>query len=289
MVPQGSAMFYAINVLWWDTEFRTVYHDADWTARRHVIVHVIVHGLRELRPACDQPGAERRRAQAGTEPSVALESAADVEKCFDLLPAIRVRAPDVAERLVQGLEAHGGSEPPSLVSAHTAAALLRGRGFAVPTWNSFSPVPPGDGDRDDPFRGWQWRAAMVCDERALEMHLSDLDTASRALLLSQATARRACPHSKADCHGAPHPTGPVPGAAPAPRAAPVAPRPCSCHGHLDALGDHRSACATSGVLPRALPLERAVPCVPGSGRAGVPQCAPGGYECRCAPRGRTSH
>ena len=181
---------------------------------------------------------------------------------FDSLPAIRVRAPDVAERLVQGLEAQGGSEPPSLVSARNAAALLRGRGFEVPPWHSFSPVPPGDGEPDDPLRGWQRRAAMVCDERALEMHLSDLDTASRALLLSQAG-----PHAGRALTVRPTATELL-----IPPAQfrvlllrrlrlplQLAPRTCSCHGHLDALGDHRSACATSGVLaPRALPLERAV-------------------------------
>ena len=40
---------------------------------------------------------------------------------------------------------------------------------------------------------------------------------------------------------------------------PLAPRRCSCHGVLDPLGDHRTACATSGVLAtRALPVEHAV-------------------------------
>ena len=40
---------------------------------------------------------------------------------------------------------------------------------------------------------------------------------------------------------------------------PLAPCTCRCQGRRDPLGDHRSACATSGVLAaRALPLERAV-------------------------------
>ena len=39
----------------------------------------------------------------------------------------------------------------------------------------------------------------------------------------------------------------------------LAPRRCSCRGQLDELGDHRAACATSGVLStRAVPLEHAV-------------------------------
>ena len=40
---------------------------------------------------------------------------------------------------------------------------------------------------------------------------------------------------------------------------PLGPRSCSCRGALDAYGDHRAACSTSGVLAsRALPLERAI-------------------------------
>ena len=40
---------------------------------------------------------------------------------------------------------------------------------------------------------------------------------------------------------------------------PLPPHRCTCHGQLDALGDHRAACATSGVLSTpALPLEHAV-------------------------------
>ena len=40
---------------------------------------------------------------------------------------------------------------------------------------------------------------------------------------------------------------------------PLAPRMCACRGQLDPLGDHRAACANSGVLAsRALPIERAL-------------------------------
>ena len=54
---------------------------------------------------------------------------------------------------------------------------------------------------------------------------------------------------------------------------PLAPRRCSCRGQLDALGDHRTACATSGVLAtRALPLEHAVArvCLESGARSGSP-------------------
>ena len=85
---------------------------------------------------------------------------------------------------------------------------------------------------------------MVCDERALEMHLSDLDTASRALLLSQAG-----PHAGRALTVRPAATELL-----IPPAQfrvlllrrlrlplQLAPRTCSCHGHLDALGDQRSS------------------------------------------------
>ena len=114
----------------------------------------------------------------------------------------------------------------------------------------------------DPLRGWQQIATKAGDERALEMHLSQLDAGSRALLLSQAG-----PHAARILTV--FPTSPeltVPSAQlrvvllrRLRLALPVAPRTCACRGRLDPLGDHRAACANSGVLAsRALPLERAV-------------------------------
>ena len=102
----------------------------------------------------------------------------------------------------------------------------------------------------------------ACDERALETPLSHLNPASRALLLSQAG-----PHS-----GRALTTLLTSAAVALPPEhlrvlllrrlrlpLPLAPRVCRCCGRLDPLGDHRSACATSGVLAsRALPLEHAV-------------------------------
>ena len=85
------------------------------------------------------------------------------------------------------------------------------------------------------------------------MHFSDLTPASRALLLSQAGpfAARAfnVAPTRDDVTVYTQCLVSRPAAAPptAPTAA-VAPRRCSCRGQLDALGDHRTACATSGVL-----------------------------------------
>ena len=113
----------------------------------------------------------------------------------------------------------------------------------------------------DPLRGWQRAATSCLDTAACEGLLSDLDPASRALLLSQAgpggsraiTALPTAPELRmpSDCMRVlllrrlrlplPH-----------------VPRHCRCGGTLDALGDHRAACPVAGVLgPRGAPLERA--------------------------------
>ena len=103
-------------------------------------------------------------------------------------------------------------------------------------------------------KGWQRCAGAAVEKRALELLFSDLDPASRALLLSQSGPGASCAMTVL-------PTGPefrimllrrlrTP--------LPLAPKRCRCGGALDEYGDHRSACAQVGVLAhRAGPLERA--------------------------------
>ncbi|CAE7270304.1 RPL19B [Symbiodinium sp. KB8] len=115
------------------------------------------------------------------------------------------------------------------------------------------------------LRGWQHRAAFAGDKHALELQVSHIDAASRALLLSQAgqhVARARAPSTV-------FPTS-ADVAVPAPLfrvlllqrlrlKLPVAPRTCACRGRVDTLGNHSAACATSALLAsRALHLERAV-------------------------------
>ena len=94
------------------------------------------------------------------------------------------------------------------------------------------------------------------------MLFADLDTASRALLLSQRGEGASCALTVL-------PTGPD---FVVPReefrvlllrrlrlALPLTPKRCRCGGRLDSLGGHCSSCAQLGVLAqRAGPLERAV-------------------------------
>ena len=94
------------------------------------------------------------------------------------------------------------------------------------------------------------------------MHLSHTDAASRALLLTQAgphAARAFTVFLSSAELTVPSPLFRVLLLRRLRLPLPVALRACACGGRLDPLGDHRAACATSGVLAsRALPLERAV-------------------------------
>ena len=107
----------------------------------------------------------------------------------DCLLAIRARAPLAADRLVQALQSATETAAP-LAAARHAAAYLREQGYDAPPWASLQQgqPPPRQSDRHfgDFLRGWQHGASLASDKRALELHLSHLDAASRALLLSQA-------------------------------------------------------------------------------------------------------
>ena len=80
--------------------------------------------------------------------------------------------------------------PPPTGPRGRIAAYLREQGYDAPSWASLQQgqPPPRHSDRDfgDFLRGWQHGASLASDKRALEVHLSHLDAASRALLLSQA-------------------------------------------------------------------------------------------------------
>ena len=152
-----------------------------------------------------------------------------------------------------------------MAAALSSGSCLQQAGFDAPPWRQLLQVsrPEEAAARNfgDPLRGWQRAATASLDASACESLLSDLDPASRALLLSQAgpggsraiTTLPTSPELRlpSECMRVvllrrlklplPH-----------------APRHCRCGGALDALGDHRAACPVAGVLgPRGAPLERA--------------------------------
>ena len=185
---------------------------------------------------------------------------------MDTLPVIQARVPSAAERLLAALRDNRAARLPSLLAATQAAAYLTTQGYAVPSWDeAISNVPGPQPQPDEPadfLRGWQRRASHACDERALETHLADLSPASRALLLSQAgphAARAFTVLPTSDDVAIPDSHFRVLLLRRLRMPLPLGPRNCSCRGMLDAYGDHRAACSTSGVLAsRALPLERAI-------------------------------
>ena len=183
----------------------------------------------------------------------------------DTLPAVHARWPAVADQLGQLLTGESRARPPSVQAAVSAAAELQRAGFAPPPWGLLitgSPPPPTppNPSRGDPLRGWQRASGAAIDQEDFAALFTTLPDPERALLLSQAGPHAAatfttiptCPEFHFDN---PHyrtlllrrlrlPLG-------------FAPARCRCGRPLDAFGDHRAACATSGALrTRAVPVER---------------------------------
>jgi hypothetical protein len=171
----------------------------------------------------------------------------------------------VADQLGQLLTGESRARPPSVQAAVSAAAELQRAGFAPPPWGllitgSLPPPTPPNPSRGDPLRGWQRASGAAIDQEDFAALFTTLPDPERALLLSQAGPHAAatfttiptCPEFHFDN---PHyrtlllrrlrlPLG-------------FAPARCRCGRPLDAFGDHRAACATSGALrTRAVPVER---------------------------------
>ena len=170
----------------------------------------------------------------------------------DAFPPLLQRFPADAAQLQAGHNVPHAGMPPALAVACTTRDV-REAGLPVPKWSVAAALAPPHGHGH--LRGWQRAAVAACDERALETHPSHLNPASRALLLSQGRALTVLPTSAAVTLPPEHLRVLLLRRLRLPL--PLTPRTCRCRGRLDPLGDHRSACATSGVLAsRVLPLAR---------------------------------
>ena len=185
----------------------------------------------------------------------------------DTLPAIHARWPAVADHLGQLLTGESRAQPPSVQAAVAAGATLRRAGFAPPPWGLLitgSPPPPTPSHppRGDPLRGWQRAAGAALDQEDFAALFTTIPEPERALLLSQAGPHAATTFTT-------FPTSPEFQFDNAPYrtlllrrlrlALGLAPAHCRCGRAMDAYGDHRAACATSGALrARAVPIERAL-------------------------------
>ena len=112
----------------------------------------------------------------------------------DTVGALREFHPQVLANLLRPIPMLGeaAAMPPSTRQAEYAAEWLRSQGFAAPTWASLldGAAPPhgADADGGGPVamqKGWQRCAGAAVEKSAREMFFSNLDSASRALLLSQ--------------------------------------------------------------------------------------------------------
>ena len=183
----------------------------------------------------------------------------------DTLPVLYNQAPQHAETLLHQLQ-HPTEAPPAVQAAITAANDLQEHGFTVPEWEALATgstqIPPQP-SRDSPthHRGWQ-HGAVHAYHTSFEASLQPrLDPASQALLASQQG-----PHASRSFTTIPYNTDtqypthlfrilmlrrlrlPIP----------LTARHCRCRRTLDTYGDHRAACAQSGILRnRSTPLERA--------------------------------
>ena len=183
----------------------------------------------------------------------------------DCLPVIHNQLPQYAAQILEHLQ-HPSAAIPSIQAAAAAAQALEERGWTPPNWTELTqgiqPNATEETTEEAPrTRGWQQRATLPVHTAMYNELQAAIPPASQALLQSQAGpfASRAfttIPYStefeypshlfrilllrRLRLH------------------LPLSARSCRCRRPLDPLGDHRAACAQSGVLrARGGPLERA--------------------------------
>ena len=250
-------------------EYATAHDDAVWQT---LVSLLALEGVSE---------SDRHRARAiaslparlggiGLRSALRTRSAAFWAGWADALPVLKSRVPDLARAALTQLERGHQSGWATCREAATASASLQQASFdGLPTWQELwegavAPQPAED-DEETPWeRGWQFHACRALENSFRQDRLFPLlDAPARALVRSQAGPGaghwlRALPTEPAFvlpahlCLVALRRRLRVPIG--------VAARYCeqrACGRRLDALGDHRAACAISGRLKkRATPLER---------------------------------
>ena len=184
----------------------------------------------------------------------------------DTLPVLQAHLPELTHQILEQLNTHSQASP-ALQAAADAARTLAATGWEPPTWAAIAssqtqaPAPPPAPAEGPIARGWQHKASTTAHARLKAELFTAIPPASQALVTSQSGpfASRAfttIPYTNDFAY---------PShlfrilllrrlRLPLPRFA----RTCRCRRTFDSLGDHRAACAQSGVLrSRGGPLERA--------------------------------
>ena len=128
------------------------------------------------------------------------------------LPALAQRRAALPLRMGPMLAEEAPDVAPSVREAQQAAGLLRSLGLDVPTWAVLCEgapprAHPAQAAGPPARKGWQRYASASVDQRAFETLFSDLDLASRALLLSQGGDGASCALTALPC--APHQCRPL--------------------------------------------------------------------------------
>ena len=184
----------------------------------------------------------------------------------DTLPVLQTQLPELTHQILEQFNTHSEATP-ALQAAEDAARSLAATGWEPPTWAAIAsgqtqaPAPPPAIAEGPLARGWQHQASATAHARLRDELFHTLPPASQALVMSQSGpfASRAfttIPYT----NDFTYPSHlfrilllrrlrlPLP----------LFARTCRCRRTFDSLGDHRAACAQSGVLrSRGGPLERA--------------------------------
>ena len=230
------------------------------------LAHLLGHGETGLQQASvDRARLPFRCSGLGLRSAEASRHEAHWASWADTLPTLQQRLPGLHDQLLHLLTGEVRGVPTDVDAACRAAREVRQTGFAAPPWTALPTAPPAcphPSREPDPAHGWQRIACQARDDAESAALLSSLDTAGRALMLSQAgthASRAFTAFPTAAEFRVENPLFRIMLLRRLRLPLPISPRHCSCHRVLDVFGDHRAACAQAGVLPsRAIPLERAL-------------------------------
>ena len=230
------------------------------------LAHLLGHGETGLQQASvDRARLPFRCGGLGLRSAEASRHEAHWASWADTLPTLQHRLPGLHDQLLHLLTGEVRGVPTDVDAACRAAREVRQTGFAAPPWTALPTAPPAcphPSREPDPAHGWQRIACQARDDAESAALLSSLDTAARALMLSQAgthASRAFTAFPTAAEFRVENPLFRIMLLRRLRLPLPISPRHCSCHRVLDVFGDHRAACAQAGVLrSRAVPLERAL-------------------------------
>ena len=204
-----------------------------------------------------------RHGGLGLRSAAAHAPAAYFASWADTMPAVLSRDRALCKSWLRELQG-GASNIRSLAALQGCAVLLAEQGFHVPPWANLLAAPPSPdpGAEDEPVdltRGWQRLASRAVDDTAAAHFWPLIDSASQAMLESQAGPFAARVFTALPPEFRLEPAFfrvlllrrlrlPLP----------LDSARCRCRARLDQYGDHRAACPRVGILrSRGIPLERA--------------------------------